>query len=366
MAGQIVGSLDAQQFGMLADVQLDYYGKRAAAAVGEVGQVWDITDGQNKPAGTLKGHEGPVWKVAWAHPKFGSLLCTCGYDMKVIVWKEMPPASANWQMAYVDSSHQASVNDVQFCPCEHGLRLACASSDGTMSVLTYAESDQQWHRVSFPAHPGGVQALSWAPVQHQDGAPILSSMRIASGGCNNSISVWKCDGDAWVQEYPPLPPAHTDWVRAVAWRQDTSANVIASGSWDRSVVVWQQDVEGQPWRQGARIQVNGKVEGLAWSATGNILSVSCGEGETTLYKEGLDGSYEEVGKIEEQGYTEIARKAPPEPPQSSVPMMNGFLGAMPPMDAHDLAATQATPQKTTEDVALAAQQQQNVLEAFGM
>lgn len=28
-------------------------------------------------------HEGPVWEVAWAHPKFGNLLASCSYDRKV-------------------------------------------------------------------------------------------------------------------------------------------------------------------------------------------------------------------------------------------------------------------------------------------
>lgn len=37
----------------------------------------------------LVGHEGPVWQVTWAHPKFGSLLASCGFDHKVIVWKEL-------------------------------------------------------------------------------------------------------------------------------------------------------------------------------------------------------------------------------------------------------------------------------------
>jgi protein transport protein SEC13 len=27
-------------------------------------------------------HEGPVWQVAWAHPKFGNILASCGYDCK--------------------------------------------------------------------------------------------------------------------------------------------------------------------------------------------------------------------------------------------------------------------------------------------
>jgi len=28
-------------------------------------------------------HEGPVWQVAWAHPKYGSILASCSYDRKV-------------------------------------------------------------------------------------------------------------------------------------------------------------------------------------------------------------------------------------------------------------------------------------------
>ena len=37
----------------------------------------------------LQGHEGPVWQVAWGHPKFGSILASCSFDHKIIVWKEV-------------------------------------------------------------------------------------------------------------------------------------------------------------------------------------------------------------------------------------------------------------------------------------
>lgn len=33
----------------------------------------------------LCSHEGPVWQVAWAHPKYGSILASCSYDRKVQV-----------------------------------------------------------------------------------------------------------------------------------------------------------------------------------------------------------------------------------------------------------------------------------------
>ena len=50
-------------------------------------------------------HEGPVWQVAWAHPKYGSLLASCGYDRKVIIWKE---GDAGWTVSYVYEGHELS------------------------------------------------------------------------------------------------------------------------------------------------------------------------------------------------------------------------------------------------------------------
>jgi len=364
MSGQVIATLDT---GTLAfhDAQLDYYGKRAAAACGAPVQpddskglpegdytiyIWDITDGQQKLTGQLKGHEGPVWKVSWAHPKFGSLLASCGYDMKVIIWKEV---GNQWQRAFVDSSHSASVNDVEFCPWEHGCRVACASSDGTVSVLTYIPTEARWNRSVFQAHSCGAQSVSWAPAmgQQRDHAPAV---RLATGGCDNSVCIWKCDGEIWSQESPALLPAHTDWVRKVAWRPD-GTSTVASGSWDKTVVVWKQEMEGQPWRQVAKITVAGRVEGLAWSVTGSLLGVSFDDGETILYKETDDGRFEEVGKCGEQGYTETVK-----PPGGSPAAFN-VAGAPPPA-----AAAFGAPQEQQQANAELAAQQQSVLESFGM
>lgn len=357
MSGQLVFSLEA---GNLAfhDAQLDYYGKRAAAACGapvapdEKGlpdgdytvYIWDITDGQQqKCTAQLKGHEGPVWKVAWAHPQFGSLLATCSYDMKIIIWKEV---NGQWQKAYVDTSHTASVNDVEFCPWEHGLRLASASSDGTVSVLTYSAQEAQWRRSVFNAHVCGAQSVSWAPAVHREGAHG-PAVRLATGGCDNSVRIWKCENDTWTQENQGLMPSQSDWVREVAWRPDVSCNVVASGSWDKTVVIWKQELEGQPWRQVQKIGCAGKVEGLAWSVTGSLLAVAVDDGETVIYREGYDGRYEAVANCNEAGYTETAKLG-------SSPISGG---------AFDMQ--NEVSQNAQMDQQQAAQQQ-SVLDAFGM
>ena len=34
-------------------------------------------------------HDGPVWQISWAHPRFGNIIASCGYDCKVAIWKEI-------------------------------------------------------------------------------------------------------------------------------------------------------------------------------------------------------------------------------------------------------------------------------------
>lgn len=36
----------------------------------------------------LVGHSGPVWKVSWAHPKYGGLLASASYDKYGIFGKK--------------------------------------------------------------------------------------------------------------------------------------------------------------------------------------------------------------------------------------------------------------------------------------
>lgn len=145
---------------MIHDAQLDYYGKRLATCSSDrTVKVFDVGEsGATGQGETLRGHEGPVWQVAWAHPKFGPILASASYDGKVIIWKDnggsaaaapaqstygsaygQPPPSSTggWSKIKEHSMHSASVNSVAWAPHELGPILACASSDGNVSVLTF-------------------------------------------------------------------------------------------------------------------------------------------------------------------------------------------------------------------------------------
>jgi WD40 repeat protein len=56
-------------------------------------------------------HTGPVWQVAWAHPKYGHILASCSYDGKVLIWKEQQvqgSAPGSWAKVKEHTLHTAS------------------------------------------------------------------------------------------------------------------------------------------------------------------------------------------------------------------------------------------------------------------
>jgi protein transport protein SEC13 len=66
--------------------------------------------------------------------------------------------------------------------------------------------------------------------------------KLASGGCDNTVKVWKYTGGNWRLDcFPPLSK-HTDWVRDVAWAPNLGLpkSTIASASQDGTVVIWTQ------------------------------------------------------------------------------------------------------------------------------
>ncbi|GJJ14138.1 GTPase-activating protein S13 [Clathrus columnatus] len=319
---------------VIHDAQLDYYGKRLATCSSDrTVRVFEVVNGemQKKEGQTLRGHNGPVWQVAWAHPKYGHILASCSYDGKVFIWKEQPQGQGQgggfgpWTKIKEHTLHTASVNSISWAPHELGAIVACASSDGKLSVLTF-KYDGTWGADIFNGHAIGCNAVSWAPAtlpgslitpsSQQTNLPTNSDRpsyatvkRFASAGCDNLVKIWgyREDQQAWVEE--ETLEGHADWVRDVAWAPNIGLprSYIATASQDRTVIIWTKDTPTSPWvkttldpssMSGA---TNNKfpdvVWRVSWSLAGNILAVSCGDGKVTLWKEKLQGGWECVSEM---------------------------------------------------------------------
>ncbi|SPO37315.1 probable SEC13 - protein transport protein [Pseudozyma flocculosa] len=368
-------NIETQHEDMIHDAQLDFYGKRLATCSSDrTVKVFDVVNGTPSTTGeTLVGHQGPVWQVAWAHPTFGPILASCSYDGKVIIWKDSngaggqgsaaqshsnpyggsgaygaPPSSAGgWSKIKEHALHTASVNSIAWAPHELGSVLACASSDGNVSVLTF-NNDGTWAVDIVSAHPVGCNAVSWAPATYpgslisaqtsaagpgaaqgqagDEGGKLIK--RFASAGCDNTVKIWQFNDEANRYVEVESLEGHTDWVRDVAFAPNIGLpkSYLASASQDRTVLIWTQDSPTSAWTKtalnpastsagaaavagtaastgaagagGASNKFPDTVWRVSWSVSGNVLAVSGGDGKITLWKENLKGAWECVSEMD--------------------------------------------------------------------
>ncbi|XP_047114689.1 protein SEC13 homolog [Schistocerca piceifrons] len=298
----VLNSIDTGHEDLIHDAQMDFYGLRMATCSSDHSvKVFDVKDGNQTLTADLKGHYGPVWQVAWSHPKYGNLLATCSYDRKVIIWKE----SGTWSILYEYTGHESSVNSIAWAPHEYGLILACGSSDGSLSILSSNSDTGTWEAKKIPnAHTIGCNAVSWCPSTAPNplfdasasGKPAVNTKRLASGGCDNLVKIWKEEGDRWVEE--SKLEMHSDWVRDVAWAPSIGLpkSVIASCSQDRRVVIWYSD-DYVTWNPTVLHTFDDVVWNVSWSLIGNILAVSCGDNKVSLWKESPEGLWVSISEI---------------------------------------------------------------------
>ena len=289
---------------VIHDISMDFYGKRLAtsSADGTI-KIVGVNGNSHQHLATLSGHNGPVWQVSWAHPKFGSILASCGYDGKVILWKERANPS-EWAEDHVFSEHKVSVNSVSWAPHEIGLVLACGASDGCILVLS-ARSDGGWDSTRIDqAHPVGVTSLSWAPPTVPGAlvgsGPMDLVQKLASGGCDNTVKVWKLYNGNWKMDcFPPLQ-MHSGWVRDVSWAPNLGLpkSTIASASEDGTVVIWTVAREGDQWEGRLLNDFKTPVWKVSWSLTGNLLAVADDHNNVTLWKEVADGEWQLVTAVD--------------------------------------------------------------------
>lgn len=234
-----------------------------------------------------------------AHPKFGVVIASCSFDGSVLIHRETRPRE--WTLLYAAKHvHASSVNGLAFCPHEYGLMLAAASSDGKVSILAH-QPDNSWSVEYLHDCTLGVNSISWAPSgAYDDGLP-----RLMTGGCDNGIRLWKRNAEMTWEEDIKMETQHSDWVRDVAWAPPIlpNVNVVASCSEDGKVLIWtseKKEDQAEKWKCTVLNDFGVPVWRVSWSLTAQLLAVSSGDSDVSLWKQGLDGVWSQMDTMSDR------------------------------------------------------------------
>ncbi|KAL7718269.1 Protein transport protein SEC13 [Entamoeba marina] len=253
-------------------MRFDHYGTKLACASNDnTITIFDTTKEEPTLIATLKGHSAPVWRVQWSHPRFGPVLASCSYDKTVMIWREI--TLNEYEVVHTHKLHTKSVNSISFLPSTNGLRLACGSSDGRVSILEYQEQTKTWKSTEFLAHASGTNCVSCVSIDNVN--------CIATGGCDGIVKIHNFENGKWkcVKEFGE----HKDWVRDVSFGIKNGKVFLASCGQDGNVIIY----EGY----GTDTKVINKLPNLkeiCWrvnfDGSGEFLGVSCADNTVSIWK----------------------------------------------------------------------------------
>lgn len=286
------------------DAQMNYYGTRLATCSSDhLVKIFEIKpNGQSFPMAELAGHDGPVWQVNWAHPKFDNTLASCSHDRKAIVWREV---NGKWQKSYEYNQHDASVNSISWAPHHYGLIFACCSTDCAISIIQFM--GDVWKPIKIPnAHEQGCNAVSWAPAKRTkslvDPSEQIDPKRIVSGGNDRLVKIWREESpDNWVLEVDL--EGHEDWVRDVAWApsENLQMSTIASCGVDGRVIIWRcTNLDEKKWTSRVLKKCDDVLWHVSWSLCATVLAVSGADNKVNLFQERVPNQWMRTSEPDEE------------------------------------------------------------------
>ena len=277
------------------DAQLDFYSQRLAACLADGSvKVFDASDRDGlKELCVLREHAGPAYSVAWAHPRFGSMLASCGADGRVLVWRE--EEVNKWSVVYSYEDETSAVSCLAWGP--GSLCLAIGSEEGCVAILTRSAASR-WDKVRFHAHSDEVLGVSWDQMLRRNGSGVANVRQLVSVGKDKALILWVFDDDERRSE---VISNHAHPFNDAVWNPDLAFNnsLVAACTEDGLILVFKQKDRG--WDVVSTLTVGVPVWRLSWSTSGNFLVATCSDQRTRFYRAGYTHEWEEVNALDEQG-----------------------------------------------------------------
>uniref|UniRef100_A0A0N5BQY0 WD_REPEATS_REGION domain-containing protein n=1 Tax=Strongyloides papillosus TaxID=174720 RepID=A0A0N5BQY0_STREA len=146
--------LDYCHTDVIHHVEFDYTGNRLATASSDKSVIiWNRgSNGKWIKNAVIRCHYGAVWRVKWANPEFGTIICTCSYDGTIAIYEEIchdeyninirrrPMTSEScdpfleWKCHRTIIEDKCNVTDIVFAPKYFGLMIISCNSKGYVRI----------------------------------------------------------------------------------------------------------------------------------------------------------------------------------------------------------------------------------------
>ena len=263
------------------------------------------------------GHEQSIWDLSFSHPSLGNYLASCGYDNKLIIWKENDSNPNIYDNIYT-YIHQASVNCCKFAPKEYGLIVLCGVSDGSISLHEFQQNSNSWvTQIIENVHSNGINSIDWAPsippINFDDNdegnnnidSNELNPMRFITCGNDCKIHIYKSQNNnisTFVEElnkddigfkYENIPKS-VSFLNYVGYAYLT----FAVGFEDGKCLIYKYDNDNNSWEIKSEINLNCPIIKVSWSSCGTYLGISTfnNNEQIKFFKENMDEKWIEVKK----------------------------------------------------------------------
>lgn len=243
------GPAPAHTFGGVSWLAWSPDGRKLAAgsSAGTV-HLWDA--GSGRELHVLRGHNSPVWSVAFNSD--GSRVAAWGQNGKIKIWD---PSTAQLT---ADLAHAGDVSAGAWSPDDR--LIACGHDDGTVTVSDARGGDKT---ITLRGHARAVLGLAWSP----------DSTRLASSGEDFTARIWEVASEKTV--LGPLRHSHS--ITSLAWEPDGQR--LATGSADETVKIWDTTTGREVVTLRGHRE---RITSLAWGPDGRLAS-GCGDGSMRVW-----------------------------------------------------------------------------------
>lgn len=288
--------IDCSIEGMISCSQFDHTGHRLALCCSDTSiKIYSYADNLLSEICILQHHLGEVLSLSWSHPKFSSLLASCGSDRKVLIWREQ--SQRFWNIVY-EHTDVSSVNCISWAPWELGLQLLAGLEDGNIIIFTYKS---EWESQKLLAHDCAVKVLTWGSLVSLVGASggsLEKWLRFVTGASDGKIKYWVFEDGRYMAD---ILEKHVGCIRDLAWNPDITSNREQFASCaDRTVVIWSLN-ENSMWKAKDTILFPAPVWKISWNPLGNYLAVSAADNITRILSENIEENWKVIKQIKQNG-----------------------------------------------------------------